>query len=170
MVRKQGAIASVGVLAVGVLLAGCASQSPAAGSNTDTQSESSSNSEQSQQSSGDNLSNDVKFPQAGVDTGVYADGTYSVSGSYGEYGSSTMDVSITLGDGTINDVTVKPTNTSAISQRYSKAFMKQIDGQVVGKQLKDLKLDTVAGASWTTEAFNTALNNIRGDASAAAAQ
>ena len=79
-----------------------------------------------------------------------------------------MEVSLTLGDGTINDVTVTPTNTSAISQRYSKAFVKQIEDVIVGKELKDLKLDTVAGASWTTEACNTALVNIRGDASAAA--
>ena len=96
------------------------------------------------------------------------DGTYSVTGNYGEHAASTMEVSLTLGDGTINDVTVTPTNTSAISQRYSKAFVKQIEDVIVGKELKDLKLDTVAGASWTTEAFNTALVNIRGDASAAA--
>ena len=168
MAKKELALASIGVVTAGVLLAGCSAKAPAAGDNADTQSESSSNSSSSSNNSGENVSNEIKFPTASEDTGVYADGTYSVTGNYGEHAASTMEVSLTLGDGTINDVTVTPTNTSAISQRYSKAFVKQIEDVIVGKELKDLKLDTVAGASWTTEAFNTALVNIRGDASAAA--
>ena len=133
MAKKELALASIGVVAAGVLLAGCSAKAPAAGDNADTQSESSSN---SSNNSGENVSNEIKFPTASEDTGVYADGTYSVTGNYGEHAASTMEVSLTLGDGTINDVTVTPTNTSAISQRYSKAFVKQIEDVIVGKELK----------------------------------
>ena len=36
---------------------------------------------------------------------------------------------------------------------------------VVGKPLKDLKVDKLAGASWTSEAFNKALEVARQEAS-----
>ena len=36
---------------------------------------------------------------------------------------------------------------------------------MVGKPLKDLKIDKIAGASWTTEAFNKALEVARQEAS-----
>ena len=40
-----------------------------------------------------------------------------------------------------------------------------INGVVDGKPLKDLKVDKVAGASWTSEAFNKALDVARQEAS-----
>ncbi|MGB4813471.1 MAG: FMN-binding protein, partial [Bifidobacterium adolescentis] len=42
---------------------------------------------------------------------------------------------------------------------------KAVPDAVVGKPLKDLKVDKLAGASWTSEAFNKALEVARQEAS-----
>ncbi|WP_018142987.1 FMN-binding protein [Alloscardovia criceti] len=166
------ALAAAGVLSTGLLLAGCAQQSPTAGDNTDLQSDSSSSSESSNSSSTDaaQVSNEMNFPAASADTGTYADGTYTVSGTYGEHSASTMNASISIQDGKISSVEVTTESSSAISKKYGKDFVQNINAAVEGKDIRDLTVDTVAGASWTTEAFNTALVNVRGEASAAAAQ
>ena len=99
------------------------------------------------------------------DTGVYRDGTYDVNGEYGPVGEDTIDVHVTVGDGAVQDVKVVGHPSSSISKSHQEAFAKAIPGVVVGKPLKDLKVDTVAGASWTTEAFNAALEVARQEAS-----
>lgn len=172
--KKALAVTALGVLATSVALAGCGAQSPAPGDNADTQSQSSQSSNSSKGNSSsdiqETLTNEMNFPTAATDTGNYADGTYYISGTYGEHSASTLKVSATLSQGKISALTVTPQTTNAISKKYGDSFVQSIQGQVVGKDIKDLKLDTVAGASWTTEAFNAALTNIRGEASQAAAQ
>ncbi|TCD54178.1 FMN-binding protein [Alloscardovia theropitheci] len=165
--QKTVVVAALGVLATSVALAGCGSNAPAAGDNADTQSQSTNTKTDSDQQ--DNLRNEMSFPQAQTDTGNYADGTYTTEGSYGEHGASKLSLSVDVQQGKIAAISVKPTTSNAISKKYAGAFVKSIDGQVVGKDLKDLKVDIVAGASWTTEAFNTALTNVRGEASQAVA-
>lgn len=170
-VKKGAALTGVGVVAASLLLAGCGSSAPAAGDNADLQSNSTSNSSSSSSGTNssvgtdENVSNELKFPEAKADTGTYGDGTYTVSGQYGEHSASTLDVSVTVGAGKVTAVEVKPTTSSAISKKYGDDFVKAVPGEVVGKDLKDLKLSVVAGASWTTDAFNQALVNVRGEAS-----
>ncbi|OTA26728.1 hypothetical protein B9G54_03895 [Alloscardovia macacae] len=174
-VTKNAALAGVGVVAASLLLAGCGSSAPAAGDNADLQSNSTANSSSSSSAGAngtngsagadENVSNELKFPDAKADTGTYGDGTYTVSGQYGEHSASTLDVSVTVGAGKVTSVEVKPTTSSAISKKYGDDFVKAVSGEVVGKDLKDLKLSVVAGASWTTDAFNQALVNVRGEAS-----
>ncbi|MFC0265835.1 hypothetical protein [Alloscardovia macacae] len=173
-VTKNAALAGVGVVAASLLLAGCGSSAPAAGDNADLQSNSTANSSSSSAGTNgtngsagadENVSNELKFPDAKADTGTYGDGTYTVSGHYGEHSASTLDVSVTVGAGKVTAVGVKPTTSSAISKKYGDDFVKAVSGEVVGKDLKDLKLSVVAGASWTTDAFNQALVNVRGEAS-----
>jgi uncharacterized protein with FMN-binding domain len=54
---------------------------------------------------------------------------------------------------------------TTISKKHQDAFIKAIPGVVKGKALKTLKVDKVAGASWTSEAFNKALEVAREQAS-----
>ena len=99
------------------------------------------------------------------DTGTYRDGTYDVNGEYGPVGEDTIDVHVTVSDGTVKGVKIVGHPFTTISKDHQDAFAKAIPGVVVGKPLKGLKVDTVAGASWTTEAFNAALDVAREQAS-----
>lgn len=99
------------------------------------------------------------------DTGKYRDGTFSVNGEYGPVGEDTIDVHLRLATGKVADVSVVGHPFTTISKNHQDAFAKAISGKVVGKPLEGLKVDTVAGASWTTEAFNAALDVARQEAS-----
>lgn len=99
------------------------------------------------------------------DTGNYADGTYSINGQYGPIGEDTIDVHVTVKSGNVDSVEVIGHPFTSISKKHQDAFAAAINGVVDGKPLKDLKVDKVAGASWTSEAFNKALEVARQEAS-----
>ncbi|NEG79231.1 FMN-binding protein [Bifidobacterium avesanii] len=99
------------------------------------------------------------------DTGNYADGDYKVQGVYGPIGEDTIDVTITVKDGNVANVDVVGHPFTTISKNHQNDFAAAINGVVDGKPLKDLKIDTVAGASWTSDAFNEALKVARQEAS-----
>jgi uncharacterized protein with FMN-binding domain len=99
------------------------------------------------------------------DTGNYADGTYSVNGQYGPVGEDTIDVHLTVKDGNVEKVKIVGHPFTTISKTHQDAFAKAINGEVDGEPLKDLKVDKVAGASWTSDAFNKALEVARQEAS-----
>lgn len=99
------------------------------------------------------------------DSGDYRDGTYSVNSKYGPVNEDSIDVKVTVKDQKITDVEVTGHPFTPISKKHQDAFAKAIPGVVVGKKLKGLDVDTVAGASWTTEAFNKALETAREQAS-----
>ncbi len=99
------------------------------------------------------------------DTGQYVDGTYSINGQYGPVGEDNIDVHLTLKDGNVETVEIVGHPFTSISKKHQDAFTKAINGVVDGKPLKDLKVDKVAGASWTSEAFNKALDVARQQAS-----
>ena len=99
------------------------------------------------------------------DTGNCADGDYSINGQYGPVGEDTIDVHVTVKDQTVTNVEVIGHPFTSISKKHQNAFAEAINGVVDGKPLKDLKVDKVAGASWTSEAFNKALDVARQEAS-----
>ena len=99
------------------------------------------------------------------DTGNYADGTYSIKGQYGPVGEDSIDVDVTVKNGNVENVEVIGHPFTTISKNHQDAFAKAINGVVDGKPLKDLKVDKVAGASWTSDAFNKALEVARQEAS-----
>lgn len=99
------------------------------------------------------------------DTGNYADGTYSVNGQYGPIGEDTIDVHVTVKDQNVEKVEIVGHPFTSISKQHQTDFAEAINGVVDGKPLKDLKVDTVAGASWTTDAFNAAIEVARQEAS-----
>lgn len=99
------------------------------------------------------------------DTGNYADGTYSINGQYGPVGEDTIDVHLSITAGKVDNVEIVGHPFTSISRKHQDAFAKAINGVVDGKPLKGLTVDTVAGASWTSEAFNKALDVARQQAS-----
>lgn len=109
-------------------------------------------------------------PPAGEDTGVYRDGTYAANSQYGPVGEDTIDVSITIEAGTVSDVSIVGHPLTTISRNHQDDFSKAIGGVVIGKPLEGLSVDKVAGASWTSEAFNAALDVIRTEASISAGE
>lgn len=103
---------------------------------------------------------------ATADTGRYQDGTYALTGTYGEEGSDHIDVDLELAGGSVKTVKVEGRTQSPISRKHIDEFIKAVPGVVQGKPLKDLKVGKVAGASWTSDAFNKALDLARLEASA----
>mgnify|MGYP002130082481 CR=1 FL=1 len=99
------------------------------------------------------------------DTGNYADGTYSINGQYGPVGEDTIDVHLTVKDQNVTAVKIVGHPFTSISKKHQNDFAKAVPDVVVGKPLKDLKVDKLAGASWTSEAFNKALEVARQEAS-----
>ena len=99
------------------------------------------------------------------DTGNYADGDYSVNGQYGPVGEDTIDVHLTVKDQNVTAVKIVGHPFTSISKKHQNDFAKAVPDAVVGKPLKDLKVDKLAGASWTSEAFNKALEVARQEAS-----
>ncbi|KFI74067.1 FMN-binding domain protein [Bifidobacterium minimum] len=135
--------------------AGGSAESSSAGSSSSSSGSSSSSSSSSSGSSS----------SSSADTGRYRDGTYSTRGEYGPIREDSIDVRLTLKDGTVESVKVTGNPDNAISKKHQKAFASSISSVVVGRPLKGLSIDTVAGASWTSEAFNKALELTREQAS-----
>ena len=99
------------------------------------------------------------------DTGNYKDGNYSINGQYGPVGEDSIDVHLTIKDGNVETVNIIGHPFTTISKNHQDDFAKAINGVVDGKPLKGLKVDKVAGASWTSDAFNKALEVARQEAS-----
>ncbi|MBT1161401.1 FMN-binding protein [Bifidobacterium sp. SO1] len=176
--KKSAVVAAAGLVVAGAMLAGCGE--PKATPMNDEYSGNSGETEQSQEqqsNSGDGSSSSGSSSSTGAgsrdtgtksdkkDTGNYADGTYSVNGQYGPIGEDTIDVHVTVKDQNVEKVEIVGHPFTSISKKHQTDFAEAINGVVDGKPLKDLKVDTVAGASWTTDAFNAALEVARQEAS-----
>lgn len=108
---------------------------------------------------------DAETPDAGNAEAGYADGDYLAEGTYtNPGGQSTVEVALTITDGTISDVTVTPQAKDATSKQYQTKFAGGIADEVVGKSLDDLDVSKVAGSSLTSEGFNEAIESIKGEA------
>lgn len=182
--ERKAALALAGLVAATTLLAGCGEPKAVpmddeyagnsgetaqsqAGSSDDADGSDASGSDGASDDASDNDSGNASGDDccAGEDTGVYADGTYSINGQYGPIGEDTIDVHLTIADGAITDVQIVGHPFTTISKNHQDAFAEAIGDVVVGRPLAGLSVDTVAGASWTTEAFNAALDVAREEAS-----
>ncbi|AZZ57386.1 hypothetical protein C5E08_07495 [Rathayibacter iranicus] len=95
------------------------------------------------------------------------DGTYQAEGSYtSPGGNEKVGVSLTLADGVVTAVTVTPESENPTGQQYQERFASGISGEVVGKQLDELKVSKVSGSSLTSGGFNDAVTTIKADATA----
>ena len=154
---KSVTVAAAGLIAATTLLAGCGEPKAApmndeyAGNSGETEK---SQESESQSSSGSDSSSKRKSTTSDKkDTGNYKDGTYSIN------------VHLTIADQKVEKVEIVGHPFTTISKNHQNDFAEAINGVVDGKPLKDLKVDKVAGASWTSDAFNKALEVARQEAS-----
>lgn len=103
----------------------------------------------------------------GAASGSYKDGAYQAEGSYtSPGGNEKVGVSLTLAGGVVTAVTVTPESENPTGQQYQGRFADGISGEVVGKQLDELKVSKVSGSSLTSGGFNDAVDAIKADATA----
>ena len=103
-------------------------------------------------------------PSTPAITYTYANGTYNAIRSYRTPdGNYSMDVSLTVSNDTVTAVDISFSGKAA-RDSYTKRFLKSYEGGVVGKDLENVDLARVGGASLTTNAFNVAIDSIRAQA------
>ncbi|MFZ2025999.1 MAG: FMN-binding protein [Microgenomates group bacterium] len=96
---------------------------------------------------------------------AYKDGVYEQMGGYtSPGGAEQIDVKLTLKNGIIVEVDVTPKADRPISKMKQEAFAKEYKTSVVGKDIKDLQLGKIAGASLTPKGFNDAVEKIKAQA------
>lgn len=96
---------------------------------------------------------------------TYRDGTYSTVGSYhSPAGDEEIGVTITLKNDIITDVTVVPKATAMRSVVMQKDFVANYKSMVVGKNITEVNLGKVSGASLTPKGFNDAILKIEAQA------
>jgi uncharacterized protein with FMN-binding domain len=109
---------------------------------------------------------DMALAQVRADLGKrqYADGVYTATGKYGGQ-PSFITVTLTLTDGLITAITVKPHAYVPTSLELQRRFAAAVPKVVVGRPLSGLKVGKLAGSSGTPKGFNDALEKIRKQAS-----
>ena len=113
----------------------------------------------------DSQNNQNKQNSPKTDTGNYKDGDYKIKAKYGPVAEDSIDVNLSVANGNISSVQITSHPFTPISKKHMSAFSEAIPGKIVGKPLKDLHISVVAGASWTSDAFNKALDVARQEAS-----
>ena len=148
--QKKHAIAAFAALSLATTLAGCtaAAETTGTGSSTDTGSSDSGT-------------------DTGTTSGTYADGTYTESGSYNApSGTETVEVTVTLADNVITDVSVVGEASDPQAKRHQSEFSDGIAAAVVGKSIDEISVDKIGGSSLTSGGFNEAIDAIKSDAAA----
>ena len=88
--------------------------------------------------------------------------TYTTNVSYQVPESTeTLGLTISVLNGTVTDVNVSLSKNKGKSINYQNNFEKSYKQFVVGKQLKDINLSRVGGASVTTKAFMDAIKAVQ---------
>lgn len=138
--RSPRTLTAVAALSCTLLAAGCTSQAPQTPSPT--------------------LSATTTAPEEEM---RYRDGDYQAEGWYGGLPSH-ITVDLSLQDDAITDVSITNHATDPTSLGYQEAFAEAIGEIAIGQPLDDADVDIVAGASGTSEGWNSALDLIREDA------
>ncbi len=100
-------------------------------------------------------------------TSAYADGTYNATASYVTPGGiESIDVTVTISGGVITDSLLAGSGKTDHAERHQADFAAGYKSMVVGKNVDDVQLSRVSGASLTSNAFNNALDEIKIDAEA----
>lgn len=100
--------------------------------------------------------------QMTVTDSSYKDGTYSAVGSYkSPAGDESIQVKLTLKDNLVSEIDVIGNATNPMSIKKQKEFTDGYKVLVVGKNIKDLKLDKVSGSSLTPKGFNDAIEKVK---------
>jgi uncharacterized protein with FMN-binding domain len=154
ILRTRTALALASGLSLAAALVGCASTT-STGSSSGSSADSSSSG--SSTGSSANATSD--------NTTSYKDGTYSADGSYvSPGGREEIAVTVTVKSNLITAVTVTTIKADSEGAHYESQFAGGISAVAVGKSLATLRVGTVAGASLTSQAFNSSLATIRSEA------
>jgi uncharacterized protein with FMN-binding domain len=95
-------------------------------------------------------------------TGAYKNGVYTADSQYYvPHGYEDIKVTITIQDDKITDANVVNSESDRESAQFQESFTTAYKSHVVGKNIADLKLSYIAGASDTTDGFNDALDQIK---------
>lgn len=95
-------------------------------------------------------------------SGVYKDGTYSVTGSYlSPGGAEEIGVTLTLKDDAVVDTTATVLATRPGSVKFQGEFVAGYKTLVVGKKLDEINVGKVSGSSLTPAGFNDAVAKIK---------
>lgn len=95
----------------------------------------------------------------------YSSGTYSESITYDSPGGpDNMTVELTISDNKVTAVNIVEDAGNPKSATYQADFSAAIGGEIIGKEVNDINISTIAGASLTTDAFNEALAEIKAQA------
>ncbi len=99
-------------------------------------------------------------------TTMYADGSYSSSGSYqSPAGSESISVTLVVKDDKVSSLSVVSNAVHATSKTYQGKFISGINSLVVGKSIEELgSFSQVNGSSLTPNGFKQALNSIKSQA------
>lgn len=97
--------------------------------------------------------------------GVYADGTYTKTGTYvSPAGKEDLEVSLTISNDVVTGVAVTGFATNPGSVNNQKKFNDGIEAAVVGKSIDSINLTVVNGSSLTPAGFMDALELIKAEA------
>jgi uncharacterized protein with FMN-binding domain len=96
---------------------------------------------------------------------AYRDGTYEATGWYGGLPSH-HDVTLTIFDDLITDVTISTPAEDSTSLEYQQAFAAALPDEVVGRHVDEVQIDRLAGASGCPDGFMDALEQIKTEAAA----
>lgn len=145
--QKKHAIAAFAALSLATTLAGCTAAAETTGIDTG--------------------SSDSGTDTGTTTSGTYADGTYTESGSYNApSGTETVEVTVTLADNVITDVSVVGEASDPQAKRHQGEFSDGIAAAVVGKNIDEISVDKIGGSSLTSGGFNEAIDAIKADAAA----
>lgn len=102
-------------------------------------------------------------PVVNIDTGNSAfNGTFNLTGNYTTPGGDEpFDATVTLENDVIIAVETKNIAIHEVSKKFQDKFGSGVAGQIVGKNIKDVQVAYVNGASLTSTAFNTALHALQ---------
>lgn len=98
-------------------------------------------------------------------TGKYSDGTYTTTQAYhSPGGNEQFGLSVTLANGVITGATFTPMPVSPVGKMKQAGFAAAFQAQVVGKNIDDVSIGVLAGASLTSAGFMAALQTIKAKA------
>lgn len=108
-------------------------------------------------------------PTTPTNPSTYKAGSYSATAHYsvphGESNSITVSATVST-DGAISDVTTKHQYSDRESSYYIESFDSLVQSSVVGKNIENISVGRIGGASLTSGAFSKALTQISTDAHA----
>lgn len=106
---------------------------------------------------------DPQEPSSMPDADTYEDGEYTARGWYGSKPSH-HDVTLTIEDGIVSDVSITTPAEDETSLGYQQRFAEALPDAIIGQSIDELNVDRLAGSSGCSEGFMDALAQIRDDA------